>query len=272
MKVSVGGFSFNQAFLNGTMDVFGYLETVRYRYGLATVDLWNGQFADRSHPLLKLPDREYLKKIRQAMDEKEMTLVNIAIDGAHLWDPDADKREALHKNALEYLDASILLGAKTVRIDTGGRGQSTFSEEELDYVAGRYREYCQIAQENGFTIGPENHMGPSLVPGEMKRLAEAVNHPSYGFLLHMHRWDQDREQGDAIVAPWTVHTHFDPQTAEADDAVETIRMLKKNGYDGYWGVEHHAQKQPYLEVEWLLTTVKHLLLMSEDDNNGEEQA
>ena len=27
------------------MDVFGYLETVRYRYGLRTADLWNRTLA-----------------------------------------------------------------------------------------------------------------------------------------------------------------------------------------------------------------------------------
>ncbi|MVP00867.1 sugar phosphate isomerase/epimerase family protein [Paenibacillus lutrae] len=269
MKLSVGGFSFNQSFLNGTMDVFGYLETVRYRYGLSTVDLWNGQFADRSDPLLKLPDKEYLNKIRRGLDERGMTLVNIAIDGAHLWDADPDKREALHKNALEYIEASIRLGAKTVRIDTGGRGQSSFSEEELDYVAGRYREYCKIAKENGFMIGPENHMGPSLVPSEMKRLAEAVDHPSYGFLLHIGRWDQEKDKGDEMISPWTVHTHFDVGAVASEGAVETIRMLRNNGFDGYWGVEHHAMKDPYTEVEWLLASVKHLLLQSEEDLHKE---
>jgi len=112
MKLSIGGYSFNNTFLEGKMDVFGYLETVKYRYGLDTVDLYNGFFVDKSKPIWELADEDYIIKIREALDEKEMTVVNYAIDGAHIWDPDPDMRRRLYENAQQHLRVAEILGAE----------------------------------------------------------------------------------------------------------------------------------------------------------------
>ncbi|MGE7824167.1 sugar phosphate isomerase/epimerase family protein [Paenibacillus sp. NPDC093718] len=173
MNISIGGYSFYNTFLEGKMDVFGYLETVKYRYRMDAVDLWNGFFIDRSDSVYKLADKSYIRKIREALDEKEMRVVNFAVDGAHLWDPDPDLRQRLYENALVHLDAAEILGAETVRIDTGGsyKGSEPMTYEQFEYTVKRYREYADRAADGGYTIGPEYHMGASLLPREMKRLA-----------------------------------------------------------------------------------------------------
>ncbi len=104
---------------------------------------------------------------------------NFAVDGAHLWDPDPDLRQRLYENALVHLDAAEILGAETVRIDTGGsyKGSEPMTYEQFEYTVKRYREYADRAADGGYTIGPENHMVASLLPREMKRLSEEVHHP-----------------------------------------------------------------------------------------------
>lgn len=244
------------------MDVFGYLETVKYRYGLDAADLWNGFFIDReSKPIMKLVDESYIRKIREALDERELRLVNFAVDGAHLWDPDSHMRGLLYNNALAHLRAAVIMGAETVRIDTGGSYTEweTMGEEQFDYTVRRYKEFSRFAAEHGFKIGPENHMGASLLPRELKRIAEAVDHPAFGFLVHLGRWKADQAEGDRLVAPWAYHTHFDAGTAARADAVETIRMMKEAGYTGYWGIEQNAPGNQYVEVERLIELVKKLL-------------
>jgi len=275
MLVSIGGYSFHSLFLEGKMDVFGYLETVRYRYRLDSVDLWNAQIAERTRPLLTLFDESALRRVKKALDERSLNLVNLAVDTAHLWDPDPDVREQLHQNALAHLRAAVLLGAKTVRIDTCSQGQQAFTEEALDFIVRRYREYCRFAAEYGMRIGPENHMGPSLVPAEMVKLAQAINDPAYGILLHIGRWTEQADQGDAMVAPWVVHTHLDRKAASLPDAADRIRTLRKTGYTGHWGIEYNPPAHTaYAEIELLLATVKRLLLdveLSEGDMDIHER-
>ncbi|WP_339293139.1 TIM barrel protein [Paenibacillus sp. FSL W8-0187] len=261
MNISIGGYSFYNTFLDGKMDVFGYLETVKYRYRMDAVDLWNGFFIDRSDSVYKLADKSYIRKIREALDEKEMRVVNFAVDGAHLWDPDPDIRQRLYENALVHLDAAEILGAETVRIDTGGsyKESEPVTYEQFEYTVKRYREYADRAADGGYTIGPENHMGASLLPREMKRLAEEVQHPAFGFLLHLGRWKADEAEGDEMVAPWTVHTHFDAKTAVHPEAEEKVRSLLAGGYKGYWGVEYNAPGNQYVEMERIIGAVKRIV-------------
>lgn len=275
MNISIGGYSFNNTYLEGKMDVFGYLETVKYRYRMDVVDLWNGFFIDRSSkPIMKLADESYIQKIREALDEKEMRVVNFAIDGAHLWDPNEDMRKQLYDNALLHLRASVILGAETVRIDTGGSYENfeQMGEEQFEYTVKRYREFSDYAREHGFLLGPENHMGASLNPNEMKRLAEAVDHPSFGFLVHLGRWKENQAEGDSIVAPWAYHTHFDEETADGEHAVSTIHMLREAGYKGYFGVEYNAPGNQYIETELLISKVKKILVdASQSSSRGEQE-
>ena len=85
MNISIASYSFHKTIAAGKMDVFGYLESVKYRYRLNTADIWNG--------LMRSTDEGYARKVREAVDEREMDVVNYHVDGVHLWDDDPAKRE-----------------------------------------------------------------------------------------------------------------------------------------------------------------------------------
>ncbi|MFD0677575.1 MULTISPECIES: sugar phosphate isomerase/epimerase family protein [unclassified Paenibacillus] len=262
MNVSIGGFSFYQLLSAGEMDIFGYLETVRHRYGLRSVDLWNGFFTDRSDPFYPIAEDDILQKIKRSLDEKELTVANFAVDRAHIWDPDPGTRARLHQNALDHLRAAELFGARTVRIDTS-RGPVEPSEEQFEYTVMRYREYAERAADNGYTVGPENHTGISLDPKWMKKLAEAVDHPGYGVLLHIGRWQDTQAQGDRLIAPWVNHVHLDAKSLVSEESIEITRMLMERGYQGHWAVEYNAPSLPYIELEWALASAKRILAKAE---------
>ena len=118
MNISIESFSFHGALADGTLDVFGYLEACRYRYHLNTADIWNGLLGSDVEVQL---DEERLKKVRRAMDQRDLVCVNYHADGCHPWEPDRETR-ARHRGLAErHLHAAEILGASTVRIDTGGR-------------------------------------------------------------------------------------------------------------------------------------------------------
>ena len=245
MKVTIASYAFHGLLREGKMDVFGYLESCKYRYGLQTADIWNG--------MLVSTEDDYLAKVKDALEERELVLVNLCVDGAHIWEDDPDEREKNYQNALAHLYAAEVLGAKTIRIDAGVRAD-TFSDEQLDWIVKRYKEYAQRAHSNGYRVGPENHWGAEVVPENMKRICEAVDHPAFGVLLHF----KHGIEGDAVMAPWAMHTHVSWSITE-NALEESMKMLRDAGYDGYWGIEHHTGKNEYTEVAIQVAKVQDVL-------------
>ncbi|MEZ4729959.1 MAG: TIM barrel protein [Caldilineaceae bacterium] len=235
MNISICSYTFHQMTKAGVMDTFGYLESIKYRYGLTTADLWHGTFASL--------DEEYLAKVKAALAERALSVANICIDRAYIWDNDPAVREGNARNAEANIKAAEFLGAQTVRIDAGGtREERAWTEQQFAMIVKRYQEWAQRAYDNGYRIGPENHWGAAMIPANIKKLCEAVNHPGFGILLHAHRWhSDDLAGGDELVAPWVMHTHFSP--AVSDEATrQTMNALRASGYQGCYSVELVAQR------------------------------
>lgn len=238
MKISVITFSFHKLFYASEMDMNGYLDTIKDRYHLPAADIWDGS--------LESIEEDYLLKVKSALAERELVLANLAVDGAHPWDPDPEVRENNHQKLLKYLKAAEILGAGTVRIDFGVR-DTELSEEQFDVLARRYGEYARHAADHGYRIGPENHFGPALDPNVMEKIQKAVDNPAYGILLHVGRWLDGREnEGDTWAAPFTMHTHFFPGLGDQLEA--KVRLLKDAGYQGYWGVESVPKGEAIAEI------------------------
>ena len=256
MKISIASFSFHGAVAAGTVDIFGYLEACRYRYHLETADIWNGLLGKDVEVQL---DEERLRKVRQAMDERGLTCVNYHADGCHPWEPEAETRTRHRALAYRHLRAAEILGAVTVRIDTGGR-EREWSTEEFDFITNAFRDMAEYAGNAGFKIGPETHWGTNNYPDNMLKLYEAVNSPHYGILLHMGKdtWTSPTEY-DRILAPIAFHTHFDqPTTYGRLD--ESLNILLDAGYQGAIGVEHHTGKNEFVEVEAQIGLVRRALV------------
>jgi len=230
MKLSICSYTFHQQTRAGVMDTFGYLESIKYRYGLPAADLWHGTLTSL--------DEDYLAKVKAGLAERQLPLANICIDRAHIWENEPDARATNRRNALANLKAAEFLGAETVRIDAGGgRQELTWNEQQFDAIVTQYQEWAQRAYDNGYRIGPENHWGAEMVPENVKKLCEAVDHPGFGILLHAGRWHGDEiAGGDEMVAPWTMHTHFSP-TLSDDALLRTMTALRSNQYQGCYSVE-----------------------------------
>jgi sugar phosphate isomerase/epimerase len=252
MNVSILSYSFRGLLAEGKMDVFGYLESCKYRYGLGAADIWN-------HFLVSTED-DYLRKVRDALRERELVLADLCVDQAHVWDDDEAVREANHRNALAHLNAARILGARFVRIDAGSRREN-WSEGEFEHIVKRYRQYAQFAHDHGFRMGAENHWGPEKSWANLKWLYEAVNHPGFGLSIHIGGWggtDAEKDQADREVAPWTSHTHFAMNITEGPLEAK-MANLRDAGYTGYYSVEHHSAKDEYSEVAVQLARVKDVL-------------
>lgn len=241
MKICIASYSFHGLLSAGMIDIFGYLESCKYRYQLAAADIWNGFFPTT--------EDDFLKKVGLGMEERELELANLCVDGAHIWEDDESVREKNYQNALAHLHAGEVLKAKTVRIDAGGRGK-TWTNEQFDLIVSRFKEFAQRAYNNGYLVGPENHWGTEENAENMKKLCEAVDHPAFGVLLHFRG-----NEGDAVMAPWAMHTHISWDIAQKQLA-ESLGELSTSGYQGYWSVEHHSAENEYSKVAIQFSLVK----------------
>lgn len=254
MRVSVLSYSFHGLLREGKMDIFGFLETCKYRYHLQAADLWNG--------FLTSTEEGYLKKVKEALDERELVVPNLAVDGAHIWEDDSDKRRKNYESALANLNAGKILGARFVRIDAGGaRQDKEWSNEAFDHIVKRYREYAQYAYDHGFKAGAESHWGPEDYWPTMQKLYKAVNHPGFGICCHIGSWQgnaEEKEIADREAAPWVLHTHIAWNITEGP-LLEKMTNLRNAGYQGYYSVEHHSGKDEYAEVAIQLSKVRAVL-------------
>ena len=261
MNISVLSYSFRGLFSQSKMDVFGYLETCKYRYNLDAVDIWSG--------FLPSSDEDYLKKVRSAIDERNLVLADLCVDDAHIWEDDADIRERNYQNAILHLKSAEILGAKFVRIDAGGRDQS-WSEEQLDIIVQRYREYAQQAQNRGFKVGIENHWGPETKWENLKKVYEAVDHPGFGVSCHIGGWrgtPDEIAEADKNVAPWVSHTHIDWNICQ-NQLTEKLTNLWDADYQGYYSIEHHSAVDEYTEVAVQLAQVRDVLTRLRLEGSG----
>jgi sugar phosphate isomerase/epimerase len=249
MKLSVLSYSFRGLLQQGKMDVFGYLETCKYRYGLSAADIWNG--------FLPSTEEGFIKKVRDALDERELVLADLCADNVHIWEDNADTREKNYQNALAHLKAAEILGARFMRIDAGGRNP-TWTDEQFDHIVQRYKEYAQWAWDRGFKVGAENHWGTEGRWSNLQKLYRAVDHPGFGISCHISGWqgtDEEKAEADRLVAPWVCHTHF-PWNITEGPLEEKMKNLRDAGYQGYYSVEHHTGRDEYAEVAVQLARVR----------------
>lgn len=252
MNVSVLSYSFRGLLTAGKIDLFGYIESCKHRYGLGAADIWNG--------FLVGTDDDYLRKVRDALDEGELVLADLCVDKAHVWDDDAAIREGNHQNALSHLRAAVTLGARFVRIDAGSRREE-WSAAEFDHIVKRYKEYATFAHDHGFKMGAENHWGPEKAWVHLKKLIEAVDHPAFGISCHIGGWagtQEEKDEADRLVAPWVCHTHF-PQATTDGSLEEKMANLRDAGYTGYYSAEFHGTANEYAEVGTQLARIRAVL-------------
>ncbi len=259
LRISILSYSFRGELKAGRMDVFGYLESCKHRYGLGAADIWNGFFPST--------DEAFLKEVKTALTERELVLADLCVDQAHIWEDDPRARAKNHKNAIAHLEAAAYLGARFMRVDAGGRGE-TWTSEQFDHIVSRYQEYARFAHDHGFKMGAENHWGAEKNWSNLRKLYEAVNHPGFGISCHLGGWggsEEDKTVADREVAPWVSHTHIAWNICTGPLLEEKLANLWKAGYAGYYSVEHHSGKNEYTEVAIQLARVRNVLEQFRDN-------
>ena len=275
LPVSCLSYSFHGLVSEGMMDIFGYFETCRYRYGLDAADLWNGMFAST--------EDAYINKVHRALEERQLVVPNIAVDEGHLLAAGNDELAKLRATQDRYMQIAKRLGVGFVRFDAGpymsdGRKEEDgWTNEEFDYLVKRYKELSQIAHDNGFRIGAENHWGPERCWTNMEKLIKAVDHPGFGICVHFGGWaakspetrEADNDAADRAAAKYICHTHFPWDVCESPKLPEKMALLRDAGYKGYYSAEHHSAQNEYNLTEVQIAKIRAVLTNWNNGGTGE---
>ena len=272
LPVSCLSYSFNGLFREGMMDIFHYLETCRYRFGLDAADLWNG--------MITSTEDDFINKVHRALQDRQLVVPNIAADGAHLISkPDADTpedRARLRSIQDRYIEICKKWGVGFLRFDagpmTGGYVTNNIREpwkpQDFDYLVKRYKELAQKAYDYGFKVGPENHMGHEKYWPNMEKLIKAVDHPGFGICVHFGGWTadspetrvHDNDVADRAAAKWICHTHIPWDTCENSEMLlQKMTILREAGYQGYYSAEHHSGQNEYNLTEVQISKIRAVL-------------
>ncbi|MFN4242519.1 MAG: sugar phosphate isomerase/epimerase family protein [Tepidisphaerales bacterium] len=254
MKLSICSYSFHRLLAEGKQDIFRYITDCR-DLGCTQLDPWMAHFEPiqaacsewRKVPFphqqasyLSSEEVRYLAEVRRAAERAGLPFGCIAVDGGHMYEKDVAARNANRAIAYRWIDVCAVLGARQIRLDSGGT--HAMPDAEFKVIVEGFCDVVARAAARGVEVVIENHWGASQVPDNLLRILGAVPGlkmlwDSYNFVPELKR------EGREKCAPYAAITHmktfrFDDAGNEPDEDIpHAVRTLKAAGYDGTWGIE-----------------------------------
>ena len=252
MELSLCSYSFHRLLEAGGHDVFQYISDC-HSLGCTQLDLWNGHLPsllddeERSpssftpeYAQLSPAEMEYLAQIKAAADQAGLPFGCLAVDGAHIYEPTPERRQANEIKAQRWLNIAGQLSTQQIRIDSGGPPE--MPGDVLKVIVTGYNDLIPRAGEKGIEVVIENHWGASRIPENVVRILDAV--PGLGLLFDSGNWPDDmRETGWTQCARYARATHLKTYAFDAEgnettvDIPRVMRILQEAGYQGSWGIE-----------------------------------
>jgi L-ribulose-5-phosphate 3-epimerase len=188
--------------------------------------------------LFEVPHMNYLNQLKQNADDHGVSMVLIMVDAeGDPCSPDAKVRKQYAVNHRKWIDVAHYLGCHGIRTNCRGVEGAT-GEENMEWAVDSYQMLLEYASEAGINVVIENHGGVSNDPAWMEKLFAAVDHPLFGSYPD---WRRPGPEFDNLaylerMLPYAKGMSYRNQPDEELTA-RMIRMSKKMGYTGWWGIE-----------------------------------
>jgi sugar phosphate isomerase/epimerase len=188
--------------------------------------------------LFEVPHIDYLNQLKENADSYGVTMVLIMVDAeGDPCSPDAKERKQYGINHRKWIDVADYLGCHAIRTNCRGDEEAT-AEENLEWAVDSYQMLLEYASEAGINVVIENHGGVSNDPEWMERLFKTVDHPLFGSYPD---WRQPGPDFDNLaylekMLPYAKGMSYRNQPTE-ELTGRMIRMSKKMGYTGWYGIE-----------------------------------
>ncbi len=243
-------------------DVFGDV-TDASQYQEFTAERDGKTFTRRRWDPSLASSRKWLDKLAATIQKTGTVCQHVSNNAPqYLADPDDEKRREGIRVAKIWMDASALLGAKTMRANTG-TAIGRIMPEAADHATGypkndkivvflkkcidSFRELAEYGEKVGVKITIENHWGLCANPMNIRIIMDEVNHPYCECTPDFCNWENEYHlyHGLEAVMPYT-HTHVHAKywdrwvTAEKDwnDVARSVRILNAHRFKGTIALEY----------------------------------
>jgi sugar phosphate isomerase/epimerase len=173
----------------------------------------------------------------------------------NICDLDPAKRQAGVEVAKKWLDGAAILGAKSMRVNSGGpriapaalpnsTGYATNAalEDYLGNCIESFKEMADYGAKLGVKVTLENHWGLTANPINIRIIVEEVNNPFCEASPDFCNWENKYLLYHALqdLAPYahtTVHAKFWDRFGQPD-VQRNVRIMLNNNYTGVFALEY----------------------------------
>jgi Xylose isomerase-like TIM barrel len=235
--------------------------------GVAHMDLWSSLFGDvtddsmyagRGFDPSTPSGRTWLERLASTCVKTGTKVHHISNNApTGMAGPDEEARKAGIVVAKKWLDGAAIIGAKTMRVNSGGpnylptssQGPDGYPKNEaivpyLKACIESFKEMADYGGEKGVKVTLENHWGLTCNSVNMRIILDAVNHPFCEASPDYANWEHEYMlfSGLKDIAPYThttVHAKFwDRWTT--NDIQRSTRILLASGYKGKFALEYES--------------------------------
>ena len=222
-----------------TMEWPKYAKDTHNIYGLEYV---NQFFKDKAQ------NKEYLKELRQRVNDLGMKNILVMIDGEGPIGADSEqKRQKTLDQHKKWVEAAQFLGCHSIRVNAHSNGKD--DETKTQNCIKGLSKLATFAKDYHINIIVENHGGLSSNGKWMSQVLTRVGLDNCGSLPDFGNFhNYDRYQGMEELMPFAKGVsaksrHFDKNGEETNtDFKKMLQIMLKHKYHGFVGIEYEGKK------------------------------
>jgi sugar phosphate isomerase/epimerase len=234
--------------------------------GVRSMDLWSSLFGDVGDDTMFIKGEFDPSSAsgQRWLDELAARIAKTGVRCQHvsnnaprnICDPDAELRKQGIAVAKVWLDGCARIGAKTMRVNTGGprivpsasatQGYPRNDEivKLLKNAIESFKEMAEYGGKAGVKVTIENHWGLSADPMNVRIILDEVKHPFCEASPDFCNWEHEYMLFHALeaLAPYThttVHAKYWDRWS-TNDVQRCVRILEKAGFKGIYALEYEA--------------------------------
>lgn len=260
LRISLAQWSLHRTIRSGNLDALDFPIVARKKWGFDGIEYVNSFFKDKAR------DTGWLAQLAGRCRDVNVQSLLIMVDGeGAIGDPDPAKRRKAVENHHRWVDAALLLGCHSIRVNAQSGGSW---DEQRDRAADGLRTLTEYAAERQMNVIVENHGGLSSNGAWLAELMRTVDHercgtlPDFGNFRIGNGEEYDRYDGVRELMPFAKAVSAKSYDFDGDgnettiDYERMIRVVLESGYRGWIGVEYEGGR---LSEEQGISATKRLI-------------